>query len=79
MSGVIGQIEQYAERCLHLAYQCEDQQARRFLRMLAADLTLEAERRRKHQKTAYTSEFAELTRLSRQLATALTRESASTT
>ena len=36
------QLEEYAERCIHLAYRCQNQQVRRVLRLLAFDLSVEA-------------------------------------
>jgi hypothetical protein len=71
MSGIVGQLERQAEHCLHLAYQCQDQKVRRVLRLLAADLTLAAERQRKNLKNSMAAELAELTRLSRQVSAAI--------
>jgi hypothetical protein len=71
MSGIVGQLERQAEHCLHLAYQCQDQKVRRVLRLLAADLTLAAERQRKSLKNSMAAEFAELTRLSREVSVAI--------
>jgi hypothetical protein len=71
MSGIVGQLERQADHCLHLAYQCQDQKVRRVLRLLAADLTLAAERQRKSLKNSVAAEFAELTRLSREVSVAI--------
>ena len=35
-------LEDYAERCIQLAYQCQNKNAERFLRLLAVDLMLAA-------------------------------------
>ena len=35
-------LENYAERCIQLAYQCQNKNAERFLRLLAVDLMLAA-------------------------------------
>jgi hypothetical protein len=71
MSGIVGQLERQAEHCLQLAYQCQDQKVRRVLRLLAADLTLAAERQRKSLKNSMAAELAELTRLSREVTAAI--------
>jgi hypothetical protein len=71
MNGLVGQLERYAEHCLQLAYQCQDQKTRRVLRLLAADLTLAAERQRKNLRNSMAAEFAELARLSRQVSAAI--------
>jgi hypothetical protein len=73
MSGIVGQLERQADHCLHLAYQCQDQKVRRVLRLLAADLTLAAERQRKHLKNSMAAEFAELKRLSSEVAAAISQ------
>jgi hypothetical protein len=39
-------LEQQAERCIKLAYQCQNRNAERFLRLLAVDLMLAAQLRR---------------------------------
>ena len=79
MQVVVRLLEEHAERCIQLAYQCQNKNAERFLRLLAVDLMLAAEvRRPRPQKIA--DELAELGRLSRDAATGggLTPENAST-
>ena len=71
-------LENYAERCIQLAYQCQNKNAERFLRLLAVDLMLAARMQQpqpvKDLATSNVSdELAELGRL----ATALKPESAS--
>ncbi len=39
-------LEEQAERCIQLAYQCQNKNAERILRMLAVDLMLAAEEQR---------------------------------
>lgn len=71
-------LEEYAERCIQLAYRCQNKNAEKFLRLLAVDLMLEAEVRRPH---AIEDEFAELGRLSQNVikGSGLAPGSASTT
>ena len=77
MKVVVRLLEEHAERCIQLAYQCQNKNAERFLRLLAVDLMLAAEVRRPHpEKIA--DELAELGRLSREAGTGLKPESAST-
>ena len=71
-------LEEHAERCIKLAYQCQNKNAERFLRLLAVDLMLAAEQYRPGN-AAVTNELAELDRLSRMAAASeLRSESAST-
>lgn len=71
-------LEQQAERCIRLAYQCQNKNAERFLRLLAVDLMLAAQLKRPRAPVAL-DEFSELSRLSRQASRdALKTESAST-
>ena len=44
-------LEEHAERCIQLAYQCQNETAERFLRLLAVDLMLAAELRRPHRES----------------------------
>ena len=39
-------LEEQAERCLSLAYQCQNKDAERIMRLLAVDLMLAAEQHR---------------------------------
>ena len=55
-------LEEYAERCIRLAFGCQNKNAEKFLRLLAVDLMLEAEVRRPN---AIEDGFAELSRLSK--------------
>lgn len=73
-------LEEQAERCIQLAYQCRNKNAERFLRLLAVDLMLAAEVRRP-RRNAVADEFAELSRLSQAAAggAVVKSESASTT
>jgi hypothetical protein len=75
-------LEGYAERCIQLAYQCQNKNAERFLRLLAVDLMLAA---RMQQPLAVKNlapssnvadEFAELGRLSQAAAAKIKPESA---
>ncbi len=54
-------LEQYAERCIQLAYRCQNKNAEKLMRLLAVDLMLEAEVRR---PLAIEDELADLGRLS---------------
>lgn len=45
-------LEQQAERCIKLAYQCQNKKAERFLRLLAVDLMLAAQLRRPQEAAA---------------------------
>lgn len=77
MKVVVRLLEEHAERCIQLAYQCQNKNAERFLRLLAVDLMLAAEvRRQRPEKIA--DELAELGRLSREAGTGFKPESAST-
>jgi hypothetical protein len=76
-------LEQHAERCIQLAYQCRNKKAERFLRQLAVDLALAAEQQRPLQREpapqrAFTDMFSELERLSNAAGYKLRTESAST-
>ena len=79
MKVVVGLLEEHAERCIQLAYQCQNKNAERFLRLLAVDLMLAAELRRPRPRN-FADELAELGRLSREAAAGaeLKPESAST-
>jgi hypothetical protein len=72
-----GILESYAERCIQLAYQCQNKNAERFLRLLAVDLMLAAQARQPHRRQI-ADELADLSRLSRTAADDLKPESAST-
>ncbi len=76
-------LEDYAERCIQLAYECQNKNAERFLRLLAVDLMLAA---RMQQPLAVKNltpngnvadELAELGRLSQAAAAKIKPESAS--
>ena len=54
-------LEEHAERCIQLAYQCRTKNAERFLRLLAVDLMLAAELRRPRGK-AVEDDLEELSR-----------------
>jgi hypothetical protein len=70
-------LDEHAERCIQLAYQCQNKNAERFLRLLAVDLMLAAEvRRQRPEKIA--DELAQLGRLSREAGTGFKPENAST-
>ena len=70
-------LERHAERCIQLAYQCQNKNAERFLRLLAVDLMLAAELQR--PRGAAKDELAELAQLSRTAAVSTFKsESAST-
>lgn len=45
-------LEDSAEQCLKLAYQCRNKNAERFLRLLAVDLMLAAERQQRASRNA---------------------------
>ena len=76
-------LEEQAERCIRLAYECQNKNAERFLRLLAVDLMLAAQMQRPAPQNAalenmaqnatqnLTDELAELGRLSRQANPAL--------
>ena len=78
-------LEQQAQRCIKLAYQCQNKNAERFLRLLAVDLMLAAQLRRPRDDA---DPLAELEKLSRDASSSssditrvdapLTSESAST-
>ena len=63
-------LDQYGERCIKLAYQCQNKNAERFFRLLAV----------RPRRDSATDEFAELDRLSREAAAPkkFTRENVST-
>ncbi len=77
MKVVVRLLEEHAERCIQLAYQCQNKNAERFLRLLAVDLMLAAEVRRPRPERI-ADELAELGRLSREAGTGFKPESAST-
>lgn len=64
-------LEEQAQRCIQLAYQCENKNAERFLRLLAVDLMLAARMHRATQEpsaprspiSTIADELAELGRL----------------
>jgi hypothetical protein len=73
-------LEDYAERCIQLAYQCENKNAERFLRLLAVDLMLAARMQQPQavKNLAPNSNVAdELAELGRLASTAVRPESAS--
>ncbi len=82
-------LEEYAQRCIRLAYECQNKNAERFLRLLAVDLMLAArmqQRRSGNEVVAKTAvapassiadELAELGRLSQAAAAKIKPESAS--
>jgi hypothetical protein len=73
-------LEDYAERCIQLAYQCENKNAERFLRLLAVDLMLAArmQQPRAVKNLAPNSNVAdELAELGRLASTTVRPESAS--
>ena len=76
MQVVVRLLEEHAERCIQLAYQCQNKNAERFLRLLAVDLMLAAEvRRPRPNKIA--DQLAELGQLIREAGTGFRPESAS--
>ena len=56
-------LEEYAERCIQLAYQCQNGKTERFFRLLAVDLMLAAEQQRPRRKQI-ADELSELSQLS---------------
>jgi hypothetical protein len=81
-------LEEYAQRCIRLAYGCQNKNAERFLRLLAVDLMLAArmqQTRSNNEVVATTvapainvaAELAELGRLSQAAAAKIKPESAS--
>jgi hypothetical protein len=79
MRVVVSLLEEHAERCIQLAYQCQNKNAERFLRLLAVDLMLAAELHRPHRASAE-DELATLGRVRREAVAGakLKPESAST-
>lgn len=75
MRDVVKLLENHAERCIQLAYQCRNKDAERFLRLLAVDLMLAAQLRRPH---SFDTGLADLEKLSRVARTGFKPESAST-
>jgi hypothetical protein len=73
-------LEETAERCIRLAYRCQNKNVERFFRLLAVDLMLAAQQRATSAPATLADEFAELGRLSRQAANdaGIRRGSAST-
>jgi len=78
-------LEETAERCIRLAYQCRNKNVERFFRLLAVDLMLAAQQPapaapKQFAQPRFADELAELGRLSRRAAddTGLRRENAST-
>lgn len=61
-------LEETAERCIRLAYQCQNKNVERFFRLLAVDLMLAAQHRAPAAPPAFADELAELGRLSRRAA-----------
>jgi hypothetical protein len=64
MNSTSNALETYAQRCIQLAYKCENKTAERLLRLLAVDLMLAAEQQRP-RRSMRNDELAELDRLSR--------------
>jgi len=58
-------LEEQAERCLALAYRCENKRAEKFMRALAVDLALGAEHYRHSPTTTLADQLADLSRMSR--------------
>jgi len=58
-------LEEQAERCLTLAYRCENKRAEQFMRGLAVDLALGAEHYRHSRLASVSDQLADLSRLSR--------------
>jgi hypothetical protein len=65
MNEQVQQLEEVAGRCLQLALVSRSPSARRAMRLLAADLILAAEERRRANAGNLDEEFAELIRLTR--------------
>jgi hypothetical protein len=65
MNEQVQQLEEVAGRCLHLALVSRGTNARRFMRLLAGDLMLAAEERRRANASNFDEELAELVRLTR--------------
>ena len=61
-------LEQHAQRCIQLAYQCQNKNAERLMRLLAVDLMLTAGQQRPRTKTIATDQVDELAQLSREAA-----------
>ena len=61
-------LEQHAQRCIQLAYQCQNKSAERLMRLLAADLMLAAGQQRPRPKASVTDQLDALAQLSRQAA-----------
>jgi hypothetical protein len=61
-------LEETAERCIRLAYQCQNKNVERFFRLLAVDLMLAAQQRAPSAPPKLADELAELGRLSRRAA-----------
>ena len=55
-------LEEHAERCVQLAYDCQNKTAERFFRLLAVDLMLAAEHHRPRHENAG-SEFVKADQL----------------
>ena len=66
MNEQVQQLEEVAGRCLQLALVSRSPSARRAMRLLAADLILAAEERRRANAGTFDEELAELIRLTRQ-------------
>ena len=58
-------LEEQAERCLMLAYRCENKRAEKIMRALAVDLALGAEHYRHSRLTTVTDQLADLSRFAR--------------
>lgn len=66
-------LEDQAQRCIQLAYQCQNKKAERFLRLLAVDLMLAARMQQAHPVKQMSvnnadDELAELSRLAAEAA-----------
>jgi hypothetical protein len=62
MNEQVQQLEKTAVRCMHLALECSNAQARKMMRLLAADLILAADERRRANAATLEGELAALVR-----------------
>jgi hypothetical protein len=70
MNEQVQQLEEIAARCMGLALRCRNSQARKVMRLLAADLILAADEQRRASAADLDGELAKLVRLSRSSAEA---------
>jgi hypothetical protein len=68
MNQQVQQLEETAGRCMELAFGCRSAQARKLMRLLAADLILAADEQRRTKANTLDDELAELIRSSRRAA-----------